>query len=174
MFSIFSIFSTLPSFRTVPIPHGKRRTLRDGDVFVGFLCLYFFTASRFAGSQGAPFGDAIPMWQAAESLVRHASLTIDIRWPLYAPSGRDGNYYPVAALLACLVHVPGALLQKLVVDWAPTWASTSLMFTAQLGPLVVGALVPTLFFRLLKQLGYTMRQAAGATLLLGAGTSWWV
>jgi hypothetical protein len=139
--------------------------LRDSDVFVGFLCLYVFTASR-----SAPFGDAVPMWEAAQNLVRHGSFAIDTRWPVNVPLGRGGHYYPIAALLACLVHVPGALLQTLLGTWAPDRMS----ITAQLGPLVLGALVPTLFFRLLKQLGYDRRQAAGATLLLGTGTSLWV
>jgi hypothetical protein len=40
--------------------------------------------------------------------------------------------------------------------------------------LVVGALVPTLFFRLLKQLDYGARAAAWTTLLLGTATSIWV
>ncbi len=138
-------------------------------MFVGFLCLYLFTASR-----SVPFGDATPMWEAAEGLVRHFSFAIETRWPVNAPAGRGGHYYPVAALLACLVHVPGALLQMLLNQILPGRVNPGLVFTSQLGPLVLGALAPVLFFRLLKQLGYDLRQAAVSTLLLGAGTSVWV
>jgi hypothetical protein len=138
-------------------------------VFVSFLCLYLLTASR-----SVPFGDSIPMWQAAENLARHGSFAVDLRWPVNAPVGRGGHYYPVAALLACLVHLPGALLQRGLAAVAPARARDFVVVTSQLGPIALGALVPALFFRLLGQLGYDRRQAAWTTLLLGAGTSIWV
>jgi hypothetical protein len=145
------------------------RTLRDSDVFVGFLCVYLLTASRTP-----PFGDAVPMWEAAQNLVRHGSFAIDMRWPVNAPAGPDGRYYPVAALLACLVHVPGALLQVALAALAPGRAAAFVAVTSQLGPLILGGLTPMLFFRLLKRLGYGVRPAASATLLLGLGTFVWV
>ncbi len=151
-----------------PTPRAPR-TLQTGDVFLGFFCLYLFTASR-----SAPFGDAVPMWEAAENLVRHGSFAISRPWPVNAPVGRGGLYYPVAALLACLVHVPGALLQTLLGADSPAAPHPAVVFTSQVAPLVLGALVPTLFFRLLRQLGYDRRQVAGTTLLLGTGTSVWV
>jgi hypothetical protein len=145
----------------------SRRPLSATDVFVAFLALYLLTARI-----GLPFGDSVPMWKAAESLVRHGTFSIDVRWPVNAPVGRDGHYYPVAALLACLIHVPGALLQRGLE--ALGLSSQTVVITSQLGPLVVGALIPALFFRLLRYLGYGVRAAAGTTLLLGAGTSLWV
>jgi hypothetical protein len=138
-------------------------------VFVTFFCLYLLTA---AGS--LPFGDALPMWEAAQSLARHGSFAIDLRWPVNAPVGRSGHYYPVAALLACLVHLPGALLQRVLGAVAPARAGALVVATSQLGPILLGALAPALFFRLLGQLGYSRRQAAWTTLLLGTGTSLWV
>lgn len=132
-------------------------------MFVGFLCLYVLTASRTV-----PFGDATPMWEAARNLVQHGSFAISQPWPVNAPVGRGGHYYPVAALLACLVHVPGAFLQSLVERAGPR---STVAFTSQLAPLVLGALVPTLSFGMFRRLGYERRQVAAMTLLLGAGTS---
>jgi hypothetical protein len=138
-------------------------------VFVGFFCLYLLFASR-----SAPFGDATPMWQAAENLIRHGTVAIDLRWPVNAPLGRNGQAYPVAALLAVLVHVPGALLATALTALIPARADTFVVVFSQLGPLVVGALTVALAFRLLGRLGYERRPAAWATLLLGTGTSIWV
>ena len=145
------------------------RPLGAADVFASFLCLYLLTASR-----SLPFGDALPMWEAAQSLARHGSFAIDLRWPVNAPVGRGGHYYPVAALLACLVHLPGAFLQRALGALAPARAGELVVATSQLGPILLGALTPALFFRLLGQLGYSRRQAAWTTLLLGTGTSLWV
>ena len=136
---------------------------------MGFLCLYLLTIGR-----SPPLGDAIPMWEAAQSLVRHGSLAIATRWPVNAPLGRGGHYYPVAALLACLVHVPGAILQAIFSAAAPARAEQLSVLTSQLGPVVLGALTPALLFRLLSQAGYDRRQAGWTALLLGAGTSVWV
>jgi len=148
-------------------PSGPRppRTLQTSDVFVGFLCLYILTASRTV-----PFGDAVPMWEAARNLVQHGSFAIGHPWPVNAPPGRGGLYYPVAALLACLVHVPGALLQALLERLGTAAAPSTIPFTSQLAPLLLGALVPALFFRMAQRLGYDRRQVAIMTLLLGAGT----
>jgi len=148
---------------------GRGRALECSDVFVAFACLYLLTASR-----SPPFGDARPMWEAAENLVRHGSLAIDLRWPVNAPAGVGGRYQPVAALLAVLVHVPGALLQRALVAAAPDRAQPFVAVTSQLAPILIGASVPALFFRLLRRLQYTARQSALTTLLLGAGTSIWV
>jgi hypothetical protein len=147
----------------------RPRTLRASDVFAGFFCLYLASAGR-----SVPFEDAIPMWQAAENLVRHGNFAIDVRWPLNAPTGIGGRYYPVAPLLAILIHVPGALLQMLLARLSPDGAAAFAGVTAALGPLLAGAAVPALFFRILRQLDYQVRQAAWAALLLGAGTSVWV
>lgn len=135
-------------------------------MFIGFLCLYLLTASRTM-----PFGDAVPMWEAARNLVRHGSFAISAPWPVNAPAGRGGLYYPVAALLACLVHVPGALLQSLLERLAGPAADSAVAVTSQLAPLVLGALVPALSFRMYRRLGYDRRQVAAMTLLLGTGTS---
>jgi hypothetical protein len=148
---------------------GRGRALEVSDVFVAFTCLYLLTANR-----SPPFGDARPMWEAAENLVRHGSLAIELRWPVNAPAGVGGRYQPVAALLAVLVHVPGALLQRVLVGVAPDRAQPFVAVTSQLAPILIGASVPAFFFRLLGRLGYTPRQAALATLLLGTGTSIWV
>lgn len=153
----------------MPRASATRRTLTASDVWLSFFCLYLLTASR-----SVPFGDATPMWDAAVNLLRHGTFAIDVRWPINAPLGRNGHYYPVAALLACLVHVPGALLQLALAALAPERAAQFVAVTSQLAPLVLGALTPALFFRLLGQLGYDRRQVAWATLLLGVGTSIWV
>ena len=135
-------------------------------MFVGFLCLYLFTLGFTP-----PRGDAVPMWDAATNLVRHGTFAIDLRWPNNAPLGRGGHYYPVAALLACLSHVPGAALQLLIGRVAPAAAPSLVFFTSQIAPVVCGALTPTLFFLLLLEQGYQRRQAAWATLMLGTATT---
>ena len=143
--------------------------LGGADVFVGFTCLYLLTAGR-----SPPFGDARPMWEAAESLARHGSLAIEMRWPVNAPAGVGGHYYPVAALLAVLIHFPGALLQRLLASVAPGRAPQFIAITSQLAPVLIGAAIPALFFRVLGRLGHGVRQAALGALLLGTGTSLWV
>lgn len=139
------------------------------DVFLGFLCLYLVTAGR-----SVPFGDAKPMWMAAQSLVRHGTFAISLRWPVNAPAGSNGAFYPVAALLACLVHVPGALLQAAIGAISPERAPLVEGGASQLAPVLVGALIPALYLRLLRQLGYSRRATAWTTLMLGVGTSIWV
>ncbi len=135
-------------------------------MFVGFLCLYVVTLGFTP-----PRGDAIPMWDAAVNLVRHGTFAIDLRWPNNAPLGRNGHYYPVAALLACLVHVPGAALQLALEKLAPASAQSLLFVTSEIGPLACGALTLALCHRLLVENGYDERQAAWTTLLLGTGTT---
>src|SRR5262249_26277068 len=112
----------------------RGRVLTASDVFVGFLCLYALSATR-----SPPLSDAVPMWQAAADLVRHGSFASDARWPVNAPPGVGGHYYPVAALLACLVHVPGALLHVALSALAPARAPELAVMTSQLRPLVLGA-----------------------------------
>ena len=138
-------------------------------MFVAFLCLYLLSAR---GSP--PFSDSVPMWEAAVNLVRHGTVAISVRWPVNAPIGRNGHLYPVAALLAVLIHTPGALLYTALSALAPARAASFVVMTSQLGPLFVGALTPALLFRLLRQLDYDRHAAAWATLLAGAGTSVWV
>jgi hypothetical protein len=145
------------------------RILQASDVFVAFLCLYLLSSGR-----SAPFGDAIPMWQSAENLVRHGTFAIDFAWPVNALPGPDGRFYPVAALLAVLVHVPGAALEAALSALVPSHAGQFAPIASRLGPLTLGAAVPAMFFRLLARLGYDRRQAAWTTLLLGVGTSIWV
>lgn len=147
----------------------RGRTLGASDVFISFVALYLLTASR-----SVPVGDARPMWEAAENLVRHGSLAIELRWPVNAPPGVGGHYYPVAALLAVLVHVPGALLQRGLAALAPERAAQFVAVTSQLAPLLLGAALPAVLFRLLGRLGYGARQCAIGALALGTGTSVWV
>ncbi len=136
------------------------------DVFVGFFCFYLITLGFTP-----PRGDAVPMWDAAVNLVRHGTFAIDLRWPHNAPLGRNGHYYPVAALLACLVHVPGAALQLALGKIAPASAQSLVFLTSELGPLACAALTLALCHRLLIENGYDARQAAWTTLLLGTGTT---
>lgn len=135
-------------------------------MFVSFLCLYLLTIGFTP-----PRGDAIPMWDAANNLVRHGTLAIDLRWPINVPLGRGGHPYPVAALLAVLAHVPGAIVESALAALVPGRAHQLVFVTSELGPVVLGAFALALFYRLLLELGYGRRAAAWTTLLLGAGTS---
>jgi hypothetical protein len=145
------------------------RTLQASDVFVTFLCLYLLSSGR-----GTPADDAIAMWQSAQHLVRHGTFAIDFAWPVNAPAGPDGRFYPVAALLAILIHVPGAALEAALNALAPGRGGQFVAITSRLGPLIVGAAVPAFFFRLLLRLGHGRGPAAWTTLLLGVGTTIWV
>ncbi len=147
----------------------RARILEGSDVFVTFLCLYLVSAGW-----SAPDGDAIPMWEAARHLVRHGTFAIARPWPINAPAGVGGHFYPVSALLACLIHVPGALLQTALESAAPGRAGALVAITSHVGPLLVGAAIPALFFGLVLRLGYARRAAAIATAMLGAATSVWV
>lgn len=136
---------------------------------MAFLCLYLLSSGR-----STPFGDAVPIWQSAQNLVRHGTFAIDLPWPANAPPGSDGRFYPVAALLAILVHVPGAALAVALGALAPGRGAQFVAITSRLGPLLLGAAVPAMLFRLVLRLGYGRRQAAWTALLLGVGTSVWV
>jgi hypothetical protein len=153
----------------LPRAPAKPRTLESSDVFVTFVCLYVLSATG-----NGPFSDSYPMWQAAENLVRHGTLAIDVRWPVNAPVGRGGQYYPVAALLAVLIHVPGALVHTALAAINPARAASFVVMTSQLGPIFAGALTPALLFGLLRRLGYERRPAAWTALLAGGATSIYV
>ncbi len=150
-------------------PSANDRILQGSDVFVAFLCLYLLSSGR-----STPFGDAVPIWQSAQNLVRHGTFAIDGPWPVNAPAGPDGRFYPVAALLAVLVHLPGAALAAALGALAPGRGAQFVAITSRLGPLVLGAAVPAMVFRMLMRLGYARRQAAWTALLLGVATSVWV
>lgn len=136
------------------------------DVFLAFLVVYAATAAR-----AVPWSDAKPMWEAARSLVLEGSFAIDTRWPHDAPFGPDGRLYPLAPLLACLVHVPGALVHVAAERLAPDRAFTVLPLAAQIAPTVLGALTVALAFRILLQQGATARTAVLGSLLVGLGSS---
>jgi hypothetical protein len=114
------------------------------------------------------------MWEAARNLVRHGTFAISERWPVNAPTGRGGHFYPVAALLAVLVHVPGAFAHLLLARAVPAQSDVFEVMASQMGPLVVGASTPALLFRLLRHQDYDRRAAAWVALLAGMGTSVWV
>ncbi len=138
-------------------------------VALTFLFLYLATACV-----SPPWSDAIPMWQAAMSLVDHGGVDVAMRWPDDAPRGVGGRYYPATALLPCLVHVPGALLVRLVRAASPDATPLVAPFAVQLAPFLLGALTCALFFRLCRALGAGAGAASGATLLVGLGSGLWV
>ena len=71
--------------------------------------LYLFSTSR-----ERPWGDATPIWEVADSIAHSHNFHAKTRWPTTLPNGKDGNLYGLAPLFQCVVHVPGAYLQRTI------------------------------------------------------------
>lgn len=137
-------------------------------IFLCFLGLYLATTSR-----ERPWGDANPVYQVAENLVRHGSLDTTVVWPYDAKPGRDGKHYAINPLFTSLIHVPGVLLRQAVSAVAPELRNPIWPIASHLGPAALGALTCVLFFSLARRLA-SARAASLATVMVGVGTMVWV
>jgi hypothetical protein len=128
----------------------------------------------FSTSSARPWGDATPVWEVAENIVRDQSLRANTRWPLTLPNGRDGQLYGLAPLFQVLVHIPGATIQRKIIENFPTYWQISWRFTSHLAPTLLGTLACVLFFGLCRRLGLRPIPAAATTLALAFASSAWV
>jgi hypothetical protein len=151
----------------------ERALSSDRRVLLGiFLSAFFFY--MLTGSRERPWADATPVWEVAQSIVSHAGVDIETRWPYNAPPGRNGKYYATNPLLNSLVHVPGAALRHVIMKKWPTAADDAWPFAAHLAPSALGALACLLFFTLCREHGASRRIASLATVALGVATVVWV
>jgi hypothetical protein len=149
---------------------GVRSNWRAGlAVFCCFFGIYLLSTSR-----ERPWTDAKAIHQVAENLVAHHSLNINMVWPPDSPPGRNGLHYAVNPLLTSLVHVPGAVLNRLITRYSPGVAGLSLALTSHLAGAALGALTCALLFMLCCELGLSLLTASLTTLLCGLATSIWV
>lgn len=133
----------------------------------------FFGLFMLTGSRERPWGDANPVYEVAENLVRHGSVHVTVRWPVDAAPGRDGKNYAANPLLASLVHVPAVAVREVVLRASPGSAALSWPIAAHVAPAALGALTCALFFALARR--FASARAAGlATIALGVGTTVWV
>lgn len=134
-------------------------------IFLAFAGLFLFTSGR-----QAPFSDSNALWQVADHLVRHGSVTVDVAWN--APPGRDGKLYCLLPLLDSLVHVPGAALRFLAMQIDPGLGGVVLPLASRFGSAILGALTCVLFFGLARRVT-GVGPASAATVLVGLGTLVW-
>lgn len=145
------------------------RPAAKGGLFLAAFCFFLVT-----GGREAPWGDARPIWEVADALVRRGAISIATPWPPDLPRGRNNRVYAVAPLLQSLVHVPGAAGRRALGQLAPRSAPHSLALASHVGPAALGALVCVLFFGLCSRLGFSKWSAGASTALLAAATTLWV
>jgi hypothetical protein len=131
--------------------------------------LYLFSTSR-----ERPWGDATPIWEVADSIAHSHNFHAKTRWPTTLPNGKDGNLYGLAPLFQCVVHVPGAYLQRTIAKIFPAYWQITWRFTSHLAPTLLGTLSCLLFFGLCRRLGARPIPAAVCTVALAFATSVWV
>jgi hypothetical protein len=136
-------------------------------VFVFFLSVYLLVAGR-----ERPWGDANPIFQAAQNLVRSGTVAVTVRWPEQQEPGRKGHYYAINPALTSAIHLPGVILRELALGVLnPDLDEHLLPWASHLGPAAAGALVCSLFFMLCMDLGASAFSAGTATMLLGLGST---
>jgi hypothetical protein len=138
-------------------------------LFAAISFVYLFSLSR-----ERPWGDATPLWEVADSMANRDTIAIKTRWPATLPLGRGGRVYGVAPVLQSAIHVPGAVLQRLVQEHFPRLAQLAWRFTCHLAPTLLGALTCVLFFGICRRLGARPTSAALTTIALGLGSTLWV
>ena len=138
-------------------------------LFAAVFCIYMLSMTR-----EKPWGDAIPMWEMANSLAYNDSVAIKTRWPGNLPLGRGGKVYAVAPVLQGVVHIPGAVLQYQAQKHFPLLAPLVWRFTSHLATVLLGALTCLLFFGMCRRAGAKPASAAITTLALALGTTIWV
>src|SRR5438067_4799086 len=104
-------------------------------IIVAVLSLYLLSSSREPA-----WGDAHPMWEVAERLVKHGAIDIQTRWPEDIPPGVDGKIYGIAPIGPSLVHVPGAAIRAIAHAEAPTYDPIVTILATHLAPAALGAL----------------------------------
>jgi hypothetical protein len=138
-------------------------------IFVAVFGLYLLSSSREPA-----WGDARPMWEVADRLVRDGAIDIKTKWPDDMPPGRDGKMYGIAAIGTALVHVPGVVMTTAVHSAAPEHGVLLRPIFTHLAPAALGALACMLFFGLLRDLGRSARTASLCTAILACATTVWV
>lgn len=136
------------------------------------LFLATFAVVMLLGGREQPWGDALVMWEVADSMATRGEFTLGGEWPPMAARGADGRFYAQYPWMTSLVHVPGAWLMRLI-DYKSAWASFFWPLLAHLAPALAGAFAVARTHRVLERLGLageaallTAAALAGSTLLL--------
>jgi hypothetical protein len=134
-----------------------------GAIFLVFFGLFLLLTGREPVR-----GDAVPMWEVAENLVRNGSVAIQTQWNV--ERGHDGRIYALLPLFTSLVHVPGAAARDLVEWLVPGTADLTLPLASKLAPAFLAALTCALFFALARRF-VDVTTATLTTLAVGFGTA---
>ncbi len=134
-------------------------------LFSTVFCFFLLFSSR-----EKPWNDAKPIYEVAESLAEHGELSIQTRWPVNLPIGRDGQLYASAPLLQSLVHVPGAYLRKVVLKRRPELFDLSRSFACHTGPAALAGLIAVLTLGMCLRLGVSAALAWWATAAVVLGS----
>ena len=140
------------------------RPFRLGGQFGLFLAVFsFFLAIQ---SREPPWNDAKPIHKAAVNFAFHGRVdTSDAGVPV------EKRTYALHPFLASAIHVPGALLQRLVVSRFPKDGEMARTMTSHLGPAALGALAAVLFVRLCLFLGLGFGASLASSVVLVMGTT---
>ncbi|MBN2576465.1 MAG: hypothetical protein JXP73_18020 [Deltaproteobacteria bacterium] len=151
---------------TQPFAYRWRGSLH---LFAAIALLYLFSTSR-----ERPWGDATPIWEVADSIAHSHNFHAKTRWPPSLANGKDGHLYGLAPLFQCVVHVPGAFLQRQLAKAFPSYWQISWRFTSHLASTLLGTLACILFFGLCRRLRMRPIPAALSTVALAFASSVWV
>jgi len=125
-------------------------------VFAFFLCVQ---------SREQPWNDAKPIHTAAVNFAFHGR--VDTSAP-NVPVGK--RTYAVHPFLASAIHVPGALIQRLVLIVKPGNPELAKIMTSHLGPAALGGLTALLFARHCLFLGLGLGASLAFSVVLAMGT----
>jgi hypothetical protein len=161
--------------RIVDIGRGiSRFVFRRGPglyLFIAVACLNFTSMSREVS-----WGDARPVYEVAESMLRGQGVAVHTRWPSDAAPGPDGRYYAANPWLPSLLHIPGALIHLAALHFriGPEVMRLVDSLSCHFSGSLLGALVPWLFFRLCLGHGASPKVACFAAISLAVGSMVWV
>jgi hypothetical protein len=129
------------------------------------LFLAVFSFFLVVQSREPPWNDAKPIHNAAVTFAFHGR--VDTRGAGAPPKKRTYDVHP---FLASAIHVPGALLQRILVSQFPEDTNRIKIMTSHLGPAALGGLAAVLFVRLCLFLGLGFGASLASSVVLVLGT----
>lgn len=130
------------------------------------LVLAFAAFYLVTGSRAQPGGDGSNAYGTANAIVERGELHM----PFPAMPGRAGLSHSPHPLLDTLVHVPGAIVERIGRRWWPAGSDHLVAFGSHVGPALLGGLTCLLFFETCLLLGLRRTTSRIATIALGLGT----
>jgi hypothetical protein len=132
---------------------------RKGQLGV-FLAVFF--AVLVGDGREVPWSDAKQIHQVAEAIAFRGALDVPVQTGLV----REGKNYATHPIVASAIHLPGAVIQRVVGGQD----HRARAFTSHLGPALAAGVAALYFLRLLLLLGLSPLGASLATVLMSFGT----